>query len=986
MVMTRGRCCGCNGPMAVCKSCRCAKNKIACTSCYPGRKGNCENRAPENSPALFSSSAPSDITGSNSVINNTTTTNEAAHDSRLSSLLLDDFSSFQRGSVLDRVPKGSRISAAIALTKLVNNACNSNSLSVWRMLFRFSSVCFKKPKRGGKRQPSLATTIKRQIEAFLSDPLCPLEAPQQRYNKQNVCDDDKRAKLIARKLSNSDIKGAIRILSSDDSILPFTDDTMSQLRSKHPPSHPDSCFPSPPNTENVASALQLTESQVSNAILSFPGGSAGGCDLLYPQHLKDLTSKQCGEPGTRLLSAITQLCNKMLRGDIPEELLPFLYGASLMAFSKPDGGIRPIAIGNTLRRLTAKAAANLLKTSSKTKLFPHQVGVSVSGGAEAVVHAARSFCFANNINNDPVLLLKIDFENAFNSIRRDKLLRAVQQELGCLYPFIHQCYFKPTYLICNGSSLLSAEGVQQGDPLGPLCFSIAIQNLITKLTSELNVWYLDDGTLAGKPESVLSDFDTIIAAQEDLGLKVNINKCEFSVLGSSGESSDALLACVRDRFPTAKYVPPANLELLGTPLYQEALQPDLNSRLENFKVTCSRLEKLDHHDALFLLKNAFYIPKLLYFLRTSASYLNPTLHNFDTCMRSCLENITNVCFDDSSFRQATLPVKLGGLGVRRVADISLPAFISSCTKTIPIVSELLTGVNAVPFFASLSRAVHKWKQVDSQLLEPPPSAAGFQKSWDFPVAKLQYNTLLGQAPSDLDRSRLLAVGAPYAGAWLNAVPVPSLGLKLDNESLRISVALRLGAKLSLPYTCICGTPVEDLATHGLDCRRAAGKHARHSAVNDIIHRALSAAGTPSLLEPVGMCRSDGKRPDGATVIPWKQGKCLVWDFTCVNTICRSHLSGAALQEGFPSSTAEEKKRKKYLCLADNYLFTPIALETLGPWGPEAIKFISEVGRRLSVATGDQRSTSHLRQRMSVAVQRGNAMCITGSYPSGGESF
>jgi len=135
-----------------------------------------------------------------------------------------------------------------------------------------------------------------------------------------------------------------------------------------------------------------------------------------------------------------------------------------------------------------------------------------------------------------------------------------------------------------------------------------------------------------------------------------------------------------------------------------------------------------------------------------------------------------------------------------------------------------------------------------------------------------------------------------------------------------------------------------------------------------------------------MCRSDGKRPDGATVIPWKQGKCLVWDFTCVNTICRSHLSGAALQEGFPSSTAEEKKRKKYLCLADNYLFTPIALETLGPWGPEAIKFISEVGRRLSVATGDQRSTSHLRQRMSVAVQRGNAMCITGSYPSGGESF
>ena len=96
-------------------------------------------------------------------------------------------------------------------------------------------------------------------------------------------------------------------------------------------------------------------------------------------------------------------------------------------------------------------------------------------------------------SDDPILFLKINFENAFNSVRRDKLLRAVQSELKGLYPFIFQCYFKLCCLFFDGSPLLSAEGVQQGDPLGPLCFSLAIHDLISKLSSELNTWYLDDG-------------------------------------------------------------------------------------------------------------------------------------------------------------------------------------------------------------------------------------------------------------------------------------------------------------------------------------------------------------------------------------------------------------------------------------------------------------------------------------------------------------
>ena len=103
-------------------------------------------------------------------------------------------------------------------------------------------------------------------------------------------------------------------------------------------------------------------------------------------------------------------------------------------------------------------------------------------------------------------------------------------------------------------------------------------------------------------------------------------------------------------------------------------------------------------------------------------------------------------------------------------------------------------------------------------------------------------------------------------------------------------------------------------------------------------------------------------------------------------MARSHIVGAASQAGSPSSIADAKNMKKYSCLGNNYIFTPIALETLGPWGGEADNFVREVGRRLHSVTGDPRSTSFLRQKLSMAVQRGKAACIIGTLPRDGEGF
>ena len=113
-------------------------------------------------------------------------------------------------------------------------------------------------------------------------------------------------------------------------------------------------------------------------------------------------------------------------------------------------------------------------------------------------------------------------------------------------------------------------------------------------------------------------------------------------------------------------------------------------------------------------------------------------------------------------------------------------------------------------------------------------------------------------------------------------------LIMYNEVIWVAMGLRLGVSLCHPHQCqLCGTWVYHSGTHGLHCGRSPGRHPRHAAVNDLIKRSLASAKISAHLEPVGICRADGKRPDGATVIPWKSGKVLIWDVTCPDTLAPS---------------------------------------------------------------------------------------------------
>ena len=259
---------------------------------------------------------------------------------------------------------------------------------------------------------------------------------------------------------------------------------------------------------------------------------------------------------------------------------------------------------------------------------------------------------------------------------------------------------------------------------------------------------------------------------------------------------------------------------------------------------------------------------------------------------------------------------------------------------------------------------------------PEEEAKHLQQSWDESVCQYEFNNLLNSA-NQIHSARLLAAAAPHSGAWLHALPLAELGLNLSPETVRIAVALRLGARICEPHRCRCGKLVDTLGHHGLACSRSKndGRLPRHAQLNDIIKRSLATAGIPSWLEPVGLHQEDGRRPDGITVFPFSGGKSLSWDATCVDTYCQSSIGDTAHTPGSAANKAEQRKNSHYSSLTVSYRFEPIAIETTGVMGKSTSKFISELGRRLTGVTGDKRETSWLRQRLAVAVVRGNATSI-----------
>ena len=91
---------------------------------------------------------------------------------------------------------------------------------------------------------------------------------------------------------------------------------------------------------------------------------------------------------------------------------------------------------------------------------------------------------------------------------------------------------------------------------------------------------------------------------------------------------------------------------------------------------------------------------------------------------------------------------------------------------------------------------------------PPEDHRHLQHGWDELLYEHHFSALLNSVSDAKTKARLLSVASSESGVWLGALPVPSLGTKIDNESLRLALGLQLGVPIVVEHTCICGAVVD----------------------------------------------------------------------------------------------------------------------------------------------------------------------------------
>jgi len=146
----------------------------------------------------------------------------------------------------------------------------------------------------------------------------------------------------------------------------------------------------------------------------------------------------------------------VLAGRCPLNVAPVFIGRRLLAFNKQSGGVRPIVIGFTLRRLASKCANSFGTNQLRSYFYSHQLGVGTPSGCEAAVYSARRYL--ETLPPDHVLA-KLDFTNAFNSIHRREMLFSVNR-IPELYAYRRSAYSQSSCLFFGPYIVFSEEGAQ----------------------------------------------------------------------------------------------------------------------------------------------------------------------------------------------------------------------------------------------------------------------------------------------------------------------------------------------------------------------------------------------------------------------------------------------------------------------------------------------------------------------------------------------
>ena len=633
-------------------------------------------------------------------------------------------------------------------------------------------------------------------------------------------------------------------------------------------------------------------------------------------------------------------------------------------------GIRPIGIGEVLRRIIGKSISWVLRDEIQEAAGPLQVATGFNAGAKAAIHAMRTI-FAQD-STEAVIL--IDASNAFNSLNRRVALHNIQITCPPFSTIMINTYRQPSRIIVLGASdIFSAEGITQGDnlamPFYALGTSILLYQLRQTTPNVKQIWLADDATGAGTIQQLKEWWDTVIDLNNKFGYYVNQLK-SWIIVKNDEDLEKAKATFENDGINFTK----DGKRHLGAAIGSDQFKTYYASK--KVDEWCDEIEVLSN-----FAKSQPQAPyaafchgqqhKFSYLMQTIPGMEKVLLPLDEKIDNTFLSSVLNETITEKEREVYSLPVRLGGLGMPIISEKAKNELAASLEITAPLTDIIISQENKLPDAASVNLIRTNVDKRNKELL----------------ASKVKH--IEDTSTPEINRA-IAQASEKGASSWINVIPLEENGFNLTKGEFRDAISIRYNKRLrNLPSKCPCGSTFD--ITHALNCTRGGYVVMRHNNIRDfeanLLRKLHSDVKTEPELQPITTERlrglsNDQCKPDIRARGVWRYAQNAYFDIrvTNINSESQKHL---------PIKTIlmkhEKEKKRSYnsrIMNVEHGTFTPLVFSVLGAEGPETSTFHRYIATKIASKTEEtfEKVLSLIRCKLSFLILKSALMCIRGSRP------
>ena len=649
----------------------------------------------------------------------------------------------------------------------------------------FVPLMLQKPTKKSKRRTDakyLTTRLERWEKGDLLSIINEIEAAQKILKKdpQKKKREANRQKTFISLMMFGKVGQAANFINNEDSVKgvhTLTEDLKQILLEKHPKSRdiveetllPDTSTPPEPIIYEG-----ITSEEVLKVAKNMKGsGGPTQVDSEIWRHF--LCSKAYGKASIECCEAIADLTKRLCTEHIDPICLSEFLANRLIPLDKgltKEGtpGVRPIGIGEVIRRITGKLLVRSIKDEIIEAAGPLQTCSGMKSGIEAAIHAMRT----TFDHQETEAILLVDAENAFNNLNRKAALHNIKQLCPPFHQYLENTYQTPANLIISTDTghetILSEEGCTQGDATAMAKYALGIKPLIDKLAEETDdanckqVWYADDSSSAGEIIEMKKWWDTLCEQGPKYGYFPLATKTILIVKDSHKEKASRIFGNCGVTITTEgeRHMGAVVGSLEFKELY---VSKKVAKWIDDIK-ELSAIAQDEPQAALSSFTKAIS-HRWTYIQRTI-----PNISHLFTPLEEAIRNefipaVIGRSVSDIERRYLALPVRFGGIGISDPTASADIEFNISATVTGPLVDIIIAQEK-------------DFRNYNQQEVEATISRMKLMKEDSLREEMTEVMSMLDEKTK---RSLTLAQ-EKGAGSWLTVPPIKSLGYTLNKREFR----------------------------------------------------------------------------------------------------------------------------------------------------------------------------------------------------------